>query len=902
MIRRVTVFDNDSPVLARSAQELLGGLNPQQAQAVQYQGPALLIGAGAGSGKTRVLTRRIAWILTQFNAWPSQILAITFTNKAAAEMRERLTTLIGPVAQRMWVSTFHSACVRILRRDGQAIGLNSGFSIYDTQDCQRLVKLIATDLNIDIKRYTPRAMLARISDYKNNLQTWQGQLKQFAPDYRPGQRGYQLGRYGNEEQLYAVVYAEYQHRLAAANAVDFDDLIMRTVELLRTQPDVADYYRHKFRYILVDEYQDTNHAQYVLIRELAGIDAHEQPDSSTIGAGRVGPAWVTVVGDSDQSIYAFRGADISNIQDFEKDFPDAKTIMLEQNYRSTQTILDAANAVISHNEGRKPKKLWTAAGKGEPIVGYAADNAQQEALWIATEIARLVAEDGYKYSDVSIMYRANAQSRSLEEALINAGIPYQLIGGTKFYERKEIKDAIAYLQAIVNPADSVNMRRILNVPKRGLGARAEAIIASYADAHAVPFWQGIANMEQIEGLPTRTAKLLGAFRDTMQHLAAFARDHANQPSDIVAEVLDKSGLLEELQRSEDPQDASRVENLSQLQSVAAEFEQNTPDATLESFLETTALVADSDQLPGENEDSGKVTLMTLHTAKGLEYPVVFLTGMEQGTFPHSRSLEDTSELAEERRLAYVGITRAKQRLYLTRAAVRSQWGRADDMMPSQFLDEIPDALIDWKRREASTERMGSGWKSGGLDDDEFGGWGDDDDFGSTSFGGSTFGSYGSRSSYGSYGSGRSSSSRRSGGSAYGSSYGGSSYGGSSYGSRSGSSSSRGYGSRSGSSYSSRGSYGYGSSSGSGRSGKVTTRHTSAVSHKKSAASGTSQVGKDNGLNIADFNVGDKITHDKYGLGTVLETQDKGRNSVITVDFGSDGVKRLMLRAAPIEKL
>ena len=902
MIRRVTVFDNDSPVLARSAQELLGGLNPQQAQAVQYQGPALLIGAGAGSGKTRVLTRRIAWILTQFNAWPSQILAITFTNKAAAEMRERLTTLIGPVAQRMWVSTFHSACVRILRRDGQAIGLNSGFSIYDTQDCQRLVKLIATDLNIDIKRYTPRALLARISDYKNNLQTWQGQLKQFAPDYRPGQRGYQLGRYGNEEQLYSVVYAEYQHRLAAANAVDFDDLIMRTVELLRTQPDVADYYRHKFRYILVDEYQDTNHAQYVLIRELAGIDAHEQPDSSTIGAGRVGPAWVTVVGDSDQSIYAFRGADISNIQDFEKDFPDAKTIMLEQNYRSTQTILDAANAVISHNEGRKPKKLWTAAGKGEPIVGYAADNAQQEALWIATEIARLVAEDGYKYSDVSIMYRANAQSRSLEEALINAGIPYQLIGGTKFYERKEIKDAIAYLQAIVNPADSVNMRRILNVPKRGLGARAEAIVASYADAHAVPFWQGIANMEQIEGLPTRTAKLLGAFRDTMQHLAAFARDHANQPSDIVAEVLDKSGLLEELQRSEDPQDASRVENLSQLQSVAAEFEQNTPDATLESFLETTALVADSDQLPGENEDSGKVTLMTLHTAKGLEYPVVFLTGMEQGTFPHSRSLEDTSELAEERRLAYVGITRAKQRLYLTRAAVRSQWGRADDMMPSQFLDEIPDALIDWKRREASTERMGSGWKSGGLDDDEFGGWGDDDDFGSTSFGGSTFGSYGSRSSYGSYGSGRSSSSRRSGGSAYGSSYGGSSYGGSSYGSRSGSSSSRGYGSRSGSSYSSRGSYGYGSSSGSGRSGKVTTRHTSAVSHKKSAASGTSQVGKDNGLNIADFNVGDKITHDKYGLGTVLETQDKGRNSVITVDFGSDGVKRLMLRAAPIEKL
>ncbi|MDO5685383.1 MAG: exodeoxyribonuclease V subunit gamma [Bifidobacterium sp.] len=883
------MFDSDSQVIARSAQELLDGLNPQQAQAVQYQGPALLIGAGAGSGKTRVLTRRIAWILTQFNAWPSQILAITFTNKAAAEMRERLTTLIGPVAQRMWVSTFHSACVRILRRDGQAVGLNSGFSIYDTQDCQRLVKLIATDLNIDIKRYTPRALLARISDYKNNLQTWQGQLKQFAPDYRPGQRGYQLGRYGNEEQLYAVVYAEYQHRLAAANAVDFDDLIMRTVELLRTQPDVADYYRHKFRYILVDEYQDTNHAQYVLIRELAGIDAHEQPDSSTIGAGRVGPAWVTVVGDSDQSIYAFRGADISNIQDFEKDFPDAKTIMLEQNYRSTQTILDAANAVISHNEGRKPKKLWTAAGKGEPITGYAADNAQQEALWIATEIARLVAEDGYKYSDVSIMYRANAQSRSLEEALINAGIPYQLIGGTKFYERKEIKDAIAYLQAIVNPADSVNMRRILNVPKRGLGARAEALVASYADAHAAPFWQGIANIEQIEGLPTRTAKSLGAFRNTMQHLAAFARDHANQPSDIVAEVLDKSGLLEELQRSQDPQDASRVENLAQLQSVAAEFEQNTPDATLEGFLETTALVADSDQLPGENEDSGKVTLMTLHTAKGLEYPVVFLTGMEQGTFPHSRSLEDTSELAEERRLAYVGITRAKQRLYLTRAAVRSQWGRADDMMPSQFLDEVPDELIDWKRKEASTERMNGGWNSEGFGDDEFGGW-DDDDFSSSSFGGSTFGS--------SYGSGRSSSSsRRSGGSSYGSTYGGSSYG-----SRSGSSRGSRSSSSYGTSYGSRNAYGSYGSSGSGRSGKVTTRRTTPMRKKAASSPSSSSAGADNGLNIADFQVGDKITHDKFGLGTVLETQDKGRNSVITVDFGSDGVKRLMLRAAPIEKL
>ena len=898
----------DPDLIVRAADDLIGDLNPQQAEAVQYRGQALLIGAGAGSGKTRVLTRRIAWILTQFGAWPSQILAITFTNKAAAEMRERLTGLIGPVAQRMWVSTFHSACVRILRRDGEQIGLKSGFSIYDTADCERLVKLIGADLNIDLKRYTPRSILARISDYKNNLQGWREQLNTYAADYKPGQKGYQLGRFGNVEELYAVVYAEYQHRLAMANAVDFDDLIVRTVELLRGCPMVAEYYRHKFRYILVDEYQDTNHAQYVLVRELAGVDAGERPQPDAVAAGRQGPAWITVVGDSDQSIYAFRGADIRNIQDFEQDFPNAKTIMLEQNYRSTQTILDAANAVIAHNEGRKPKKLWTALGKGEPIVGYAADNAQQEAAWIASEIARLHAEHGIAYSDMAVMYRANAQSRSLEEALINAGLPYQLIGGTRFYERREIKDAIAYLQAIVNPADDVNMRRILNVPKRGLGPRAESLVTMYADTHATTFFDGVLHVDEL-GAPTRTATQLKAFRDLMTALREFADAHNSKPSEIVAEVLSKSGLLEELQRSEDPQDASRVENLSQLQSVAAEYEQKTPDATLAGFLETTALVADSDQLPMDGEDSGSVTLMTLHTAKGLEYPVVFLTGLEQGTFPHSRSLEDTSELAEERRLAYVGITRAQRRLYVTRAAVRAQWGQAAEMMPSQFLDEIPDQLIDWKRREAGMERMRGGWSAGGFGDDEFGGW-DDDDFGGVGFGGAGS-TYGSGSSYGSRGG-----SSRGYGSTYGSSYG--SHGGSSYGSRSGYGSGRSYGSSgsSGSSYGSRSSrfgsrssYGsagsratYGSgSSGSGRSGKVTTRRIapSAVSKSKpnagSAASG-------NGLSISDFQIGDRITHDKFGLGTVVDLQDKGPKSVITVDFGSDGVKRLMLAVAPIEKL
>ena len=883
------------PVLC-DPQSLIKDLNPQQMEAVKYYGQALLIGAGAGSGKTRVLTRRIAWLLAH-GFWASSILAITFTNKAAAEMRERLAALVGPEAEHMWISTFHSACVRILRRDGKEIGLTSGFSIYDTADCERLVKLISGDLNIDTKRYTPRMLLGKISDCKNSLISWQDQLKSVNCDYKPGQRGYQVSA-GDVDELVAVMYAEYQYRLAMANAVDFDDLIMRTVELFQRCPQVSEYYRHKFRYVFVDEYQDTNHAQYVLVRELSGIDSGEQPDPQMRGAGRVGPSWITVVGDSDQSIYAFRGADIRNIQDFEQDFPNAKTIMLEQNYRSTQTILDAANAVIARNENRKPKKLWTALGEVDKIVGYAADNAQQEAGWIANEIARIHNEEGVAYRDIAIMYRANAQSRSLEEAMINANLPYQLVGGTKFYERREIKDALAYLQAIVNPADNVNVRRILNVPKRGLGVRAEGLVASYADAHGTTFFEAIEHMEQIEGMSTRTTKPLSAFRDMMHELAAFAKDHDTKPSEVVAEVLAKSGILEELQRSEDPQDASRVDNLSQLQSVAAEFEQNTPDATLAGFLETTALVADSDQLPGENEDSGKVTMMTLHTAKGLEYPYVFLTGMEQGTFPHQRAMEDTSELAEERRLAYVGITRAKRRLYVTRAAVRAQWGQASDMMPSQFLDEIPDELIDWKRREAGVERMRASWQD---DDDEFGGWDDDDDFGSMSFGGSSYG----KSDYGSsYGSGSRWSRSSYGSSSYGA--GRSQYGGpatqgssSSYGSTSRRSCG---GSGTGSSYGSYGSYGSGKSG--GKSGKVTTRRVKPKNKPVdlTKSSSASPAGSHNDLNIADVHVGDKLTHDHFGLGTVIETQDKGMNSVITVDFGNGEVKRLLLRMAPIEML
>lgn len=862
-------------------QSLLEGLNPQQSKAVQYTGPALLIGAGAGSGKTRVLTRRIAWILANRKAWPSQILAITFTNKAAAEMRERLASLIGNSANSMWVSTFHSACVKILRAHGDSIGLKSGFSIYDSSDCERLVKIIASELNIDIKKFTPKLLLSKISEFKNNLVTWQENLKNYAPDYKPGASvsgASSFNAAGNADALYAAVYAEYQNRLSVSNAVDFDDLIMLTVKLLRQNPQVSAYYKRKFRYILVDEYQDTNHAQYVLIRELAGVDDYStdstvssvSPDSTQLPQSSI-----TVVGDSDQSIYAFRGADIRNIQDFEQDFSSATTIMLEQNYRSTQTILDAANAVISNNANRKPKKLWTSLGKGSPIVGYVADNAQGEASWVAQEIARLAGEDGVNYSDIAIMYRANSQSRSLEDALIKSGLPYQLVGGTKFYERREVKDALAYLQSIANPDDDVNMRRILNVPKRGLGARAESQITSYAKENSISFWSALSQIDKIAeqiGISSRTFNALKSFRDLMTSLIDFMKANDSKPSKVVENVLNESGLLQDLRESKDPQDEFRVDNLSQLQSVAAEYEQNTPDANVAGFLETTALVADSDQLPDQGEDTGKVTLMTLHTAKGLEYPVVFLTGMEQGTFPHSRCVDNQKELCEERRLAYVGITRAKKILYVTWAAERSQWGKSAEMIQSQFLDEIPADLISWKRKEADVMRAGLRGAGSDFDrdfDSDFGsdgGW-DDDSY--TTYGGSSY-----RKSH------------------YGKSYSSKSYGSNSYGNS------------------------YGKSYGS-KSGKVTTRiarkssasyqHQSFTSNLQSSASSLSYKKqglqeKDNHLNINDFHEGDKISHDTYGLGTVLKTQDKGRNSIITVDFGSDGVKRLMLRVAPIEKL
>ena len=581
--------------------------------------------------------------------------------------------------------------------------------------------------------------------------------------------------------------------------------------------------------------------------------------------------------------------------------------MLEQNYRSTQTILDAANAVISHNQERKPKKLWTALGKGDPIIGYGAQNSSQEGLWIAEEISRLKTKENIPYSNIAIMYRANAQSRALEDALIKSGLPYQLVGGTKFYERKEVKDTLAYMQSIVNPDDDINMRRIFNVPKRGLGNRAESLLLSYAKAKGISFWNSIEQCENISGMPTRSITQIKAFHTLMCELTQMAIKNDSRPSIIVKNMLDSTGLLDELKRSEDEQDLNRVENLSQLQSVASEYEQNADEVTLAGFLEQTALVADSDQLPTSSEDTGKITLMTLHTAKGLEYPVVFLTGMEQGTFPHSRSMDNESELSEERRLAYVGITRAKQRLYLTYASVRSQWGDAMDMIPSQFLDEIPEDLIHWNSKKPSYDYDSDDDFDDEVDDD----FDYDDDFiddfddSRTSFGSrahkssSSLKSAKTRKKSSSY----SSSSRTSYGSSYGSSYSSSSRS-SSYGSSSRSSYGSSYGSSS--SYSSGSSYGssYGSSKARFKSSSVTTRKSSITSSRSSSSSASrdNQVNRDNQLNIEDFHVGDKITHDQYGLGTIVATQDKGRNSIITVDFGSDGVKRLMLRVAPIEKL
>ncbi|MGL5829262.1 MAG: DNA helicase PcrA, partial [Angustibacter sp.] len=676
--------------------ELLLGLNPQQRQAVLHRGAPLLLVAGAGSGKTRVLTHRIAHLLAESGVSPGQILAITFTNKAASEMKERVAALIGPRAAAMWVSTFHSACVRILRTQAPHIGLKTSFSIYDAADSQRLISLVCRELDLDPKRFPPRALGGHISNLKNELTD-----EETYADLVPSDGSQPF------EQTLAEVYRQYQLRLRQANALDFDDIIMTTVNVLQAFPQVAELYRRRFRHIMVDEYQDTNRAQYVLIRELVGGPGTA---SAASDAAALPPGELTVVGDADQSIYAFRGATIRNIEEFEQDYPQATTILLEQNYRSTQNILDAANAVISRNEERRPKNLWTAESAGPMIVGYVADSEYDEASFIVEEIDKLGDDHGVKPSDVAIFYRTNAQSRALEEVLIRVGLPYRLIGGTRFYERREIKDALAYVRVLANADDAVNLRRILNVPKRGIGERAEAAIGVLADRERISFGAALDRAREAPGLATRSLSRITEFNQLLADLRTLVESGAS-PAVIIEAVLEQTGYIAELQASRDPQDETRLENLAELVQVAREFGEIAPEGTLVDFLERVALVADSDQLPEpeQGQDVGNITLMTLHTAKGLEFPVVFLTGMEDGVFPHLRSLTSPKELAEERRLAYVGITRARERLYLTRASMRSAWGAPSYNPASRFLDELPMHLVDWRRLGGS---VGAGLHGG----------------------------------------------------------------------------------------------------------------------------------------------------------------------------------------------
>ena len=653
-------------------ESLLDGLNPQQRAAVMHEGSPLLIVAGAGSGKTRVLTHRIAYLLAEREVAPSQILAITFTNKAAAEMAGRAANLTGARARSMWLMTFHSACVRILRREARRFGYPSSFSIYDQADSQRLMAMVCRELELDAKFHPPKAMANQVSDLKNELIDYETVLAEA--------RGYR-------EKALGEAYAEYQRRLVAAGAMDFDDLIMVTVNLLQAFPEVAAEYRSRFRHVLVDEYQDTNHAQYVLVRELAG-------------SGGEAPAELVVVGDADQSIYAFRGATIRNIEEFERDFAGARVILLEQNYRSTQNILAAANAVISRNPGRIPKNLWSEAGDGAQITGYVADGEHDEAAFVAEEVDRLADSGQAKPGEVAVFYRTNAQSRVFEEVFIRSGLPYKVVGGVRFYERREVRDLLAYLRLIANPEDEVSLRRILNTPRRGIGDRAEEYVAGLASRDKVTFAQALTRPDEVPGLAARSARAIQGFNDLIDGLRAMSQ--AGGPvGDLVEAVLDQTGYIAELQASSDLQDASRIENLTELVSVAREFDARQPGGSLADFLEQVSLVADADEIPEGEEHGGMVTLMTLHTAKGLEFPVVFLTGLEENVFPHERSMGNDQELAEERRLAYVGITRAMQRLYVTRAATRTWFGRPGYHKQSRFLSDIPAGLIDWRRDESA---------------------------------------------------------------------------------------------------------------------------------------------------------------------------------------------------------
>ncbi len=800
------------------AEELLEGLNPPQRAAVEHRGAPLLVVAGAGSGKTRVLTRRIAYLLAAGGAHPGEILAITFTNKAAAEMRERVAEMIGARSRAMWVSTFHSMCVRILRAEAVHIGVRSSFTIYDSADSQRLVQMVASDLNIDTKKVSARTLAGAISNLKNELIDPASAVDRAESDL---------------DKMVAEVYTGYQTRLRAASAFDFDDLIMETVTLLQAFPAVAEHYRRRFRHVLVDEYQDTNHAQYMLVRELVG-GADEMNEKWTDdgvlvrGATSTVPAAeLVVVGDADQSIYAFRGASIRNITEFERDYPNARTILLEQNYRSTQTILSAANNVISKNPERRAKNLWTAQGSGQLIVGYVGDNEYEEAQFIGKEIDSLVDEAEVRFGDVAIFYRTNSASRAIEDVFVRTGMPYRIVGGVRFYERREIRDALAYLRAIANPDDEVSLRRILNTPKRGIGDRAEAAVVVFAEQERIAFADALVRVNEMPLIATRSAKAVTSFNELLSGLRSLVATGA-EPAEVLTAVLDQTGYRAELEGSEDPQDFSRLENLDQLVTVLRENaelllggggaviagETDAPpvdppapgNELLAAVLEQISLVADADSIPDSAD--GVVTLMTLHTAKGLEFPVVFLTGMEDGIFPHQRAFSDERELAEERRLAYVGITRARERLYLSRAVTRSAWGQANSYPASRFLDDVPEELIDWRRlapdREpyvaGSADYRSSNWGSGGS---------------------SNYSGYDSRS--------------------------------------------------------------------------------------RSAPVSASRFGQVGGVRQArpplQLVVGDRVSHDKYGLGKVTVMSGSGPTATATIDFGTAGTIRLMLiGGVPMTKL
>ena len=659
--------------------KLLEGLNDPQRAAVMHSGSPLLIVAGAGSGKTRVLTQRIAYLLAARNVHPGEVLAITFTNKAAGELKERVAAAVGPRARLMWVSTFHSSCLRILRAEHEHAGLKSTFSIYDADDSRRLMAMVSRELDLDPKRYPPRGLAAQVSNLKNELID----PESFDP-------------VGPQQRIVGEAYTLYQRKLEQAHALDFDDIIMRTVHLLQSHPEVAEKYRRRFQHVLVDEYQDTNHAQYTLVKELVGETGE-----------------LCVVGDADQSIYAFRGATIRNILEFERDYPQARTILLEQNYRSTQRILTAANAVIDRNTGRKAKRLWSDQGEGERIVGYVADTEHSEADWVARQIDRLADAGEARPGDVAVFYRTNAQSRVFEEVFIRFGLPYKVVGGVRFYERKEVRDALAYLRSVSNEDDTVSVRRIINTPKRGVGERAEACVEALASRDRISFGAAMRRAGEAPGISTRAANSIGGLVELLDEARTLAE--TSPPEQVLELLLSRSGLLAELETSIDPQDEGRLENLQELVSVAREYTERIEVAdgeelpTLAGFLEQVALVADSDDVPEDDPDhQGVVTLMTLHTAKGLEFPVVFLTGLEDGVFPHQRSLGDAKELEEERRLAYVGITRARRRLFLSRAVTRSAWGQPSYNPASRFLEELPTEVTDWERTQGSYTSWGGG--------------------------------------------------------------------------------------------------------------------------------------------------------------------------------------------------